>query len=241
MTTPLSRPCDPPQGVRLGAIEVGRLLGLFAMIFGVATGGVVLALGLQSGELAVALAGAILTAAASTFDLIGEAALVRLLARRFERRGGSLLRAPGNAHVLVNVEPEATVASLKRVPDDIAVLEVLPRSGRLVLEGVQGRAEIRAEAQPTITARRDQLWPVVTLRYDEDARHFDLVLYQQPSFVRFFDVLLGLARIVRHPSDRLAARMRLALDAVQLPGRNVPDVDAVALPTSDTNAWPKRS
>lgn len=193
-----------------------------------ATGAALIIYGFQTGELSLALGGVLLAAAASTFDLFGESALVRFLARRLERRPGSLLRATASFCELVNVEPEETVARIKRVPDEIALLELVPRSGRLALEGVGGRAEIRAEHCPIVTARRDQLWPVVTLRYVEGQRHYDLVLYQQPSFVRFFAVLLGLLRVVRHPSERLADRMRLALEGVQLPGRSVPDANTEA-------------
>lgn len=228
MNTPLSEPCDDHGGVRLGSIEIARVAGFGAMMVGISAGIALVAFGLQEGELSWALGGVLLAAAASTFDRFGESALVRFLARKLERRRGSLLRATPSSYELVNVEPEETVARIKRVPDEIALLELVPRSGRLALEGVGGRAEIRAEHCPIVTARRDQLWPVVTLRYVEGQRHYDLVLYQQPSFVRFFAVLLGLLRVVRHPSERLADRMRLALEGVQLPGRSVPDVNAEA-------------
>ncbi len=155
------------------------------------------------------------------------------MARRFERRSGSSLRGAGPVHALVNVEPEATARVIKRVPDDIAVLELVPKSGRLAFEGVLGRAEVRAERRPVIRARKDKLWPVAELRYADGDGRYDLVLYQQPSFVRTFGVLFGLIGLVRHPSDRLADRMRLALEVVALPGRSVPAAAAPLDPRAD--------
>jgi plasmid stabilization system protein ParE len=239
--SPLAERCAGHGGVRLGVIEVTRVLGFFAMIAGMALGAVGVGVGLDTGRWWLALGGMLVAALSSCFDLFGEAALVRLLARRLESRPGSVLRASPSNSALVNVEPAATVQRVKRVPDEVALLELVPRSGRLALEGVGGRAEVRAEHRPVITARRDQPFPVVSLRYFEGERHFDLVLYQQPSFVRFFAVMLGLLRIVRHPSERLAERMRVSLEGVQLPGRNVPERAAAEGGSSVANAAARRN
>jgi hypothetical protein len=222
--TPLEEPLHDNAGVRLGLIELARVFGFVGMLFGVSTGVGLLVYSLDRGSLAGALAGVLLAAASSCFDLFGEAVLIRWMTRRFERRAASALRGAGGVHALVNVEPEATHRSIKRVPDEIAVLELVPNSGRLALEGVLGRGEVRAEQQPQVKARKDQLLPVVELRYSARGKRYDLVLYQQPSFVRTFAIFLGLLRVVRHPSERLADRMRLALAGVALPGRNVPEL-----------------
>ena len=213
--------------MRLGVIELARVIGFAGMLIGMAAGAGLTGFAIERGSLAFALLGVLLAAASSCFDLFGESALVRWMTWRFDRRSGSLLRAASGAHALVNVEPERTVARIKRVPDEIAILELVPNSGRLALEGVLGRAEIRPEHRPTITARKDQLWPVVTLRFDDAGQHFDLVIYQQPSFVRTFAVILGHLRVMQHPSDRLVERMRSALEGVALPGRNVPSADVI--------------
>lgn len=239
--SPLAERCADDVGVRLGVIEITRVVGFLAMIAGMALGAVGVAFGLDSGRWWLALGGMLVAALSSCFDLFGEAALVRVLARRLESRPGSVLRASPSNSALVNVEPAATVQRVKRVPDEIALLELVPRSGRLALEGVGGRAEVRAEHRPAITARRDRPFPVVSLRYQEGERHFDLVIYQQPSFVRFFAVMLGLLRIVRHPSERLAERMRHSLEGVQLPGRNVPEVEPAESGSSATSAAARRS
>lgn len=223
MASPLAEPVSDSAGVRLGVIEIARILGFFGMVIGMAVGAGLAGFAVERGNLPGALIGVLVAATSSCFDLFGESLLVRWMTRRFERRSGSVLRATSGVHALVNVEPELTVRQIKRVPDEIAVLELVPRSGRLALEGVLGRAEIRAAQRPLIAARKDQLWPVVTLRYQAGDASFDLVLYQQPSFIRFFAVVLGLLRVMRHPSERLADRMRAALDVVELPGRNVPE------------------
>ncbi|MBI1944244.1 MAG: hypothetical protein HYS27_01040 [Deltaproteobacteria bacterium] len=224
MPTPLEEPLHDNAGVRLGVIELARVFGFIGMLFGISAGIGVLVFSLDRGSVTGALAGMLLAAASSCFDLFGEVALVRFMTRRFERRAGSALRGAGGVHALVNVEPVVTVHRIKRVPDEIAVLELVPNSGRLALEGVLGRAEVRAEQQPEVKARKDQLWPVVELHYWARGKRYELVLYQQPSFVRTFAIILGLLRVVRHPSERLADRMRRALASVALPGRNVPEL-----------------
>lgn len=230
MPTPLAEPVADNAGVSRGVIEIARVLGFAGMLAGISTGVGLAVFAMQHGSVAGAIGGVLVAAASSCFDLFGEVVLVRVIARRFERRAGSALRGAGRVHALVNIEPEATVRSIKRVPDEIAVLELVPRSGRLALEGVLGRAEVRAEHRPTILARKQHMWPVVELHYLADGQRLDLVLYQQPSFVRTFALMLGHLRVVRHPSDRLADRMRLALEGVALPGRNVPEVLVGARP-----------
>lgn len=233
MPTPLAQPLADNAGVSRGAIEVARVVGFACMMVGMFAGAALTVVALTGGSLAGAIGGALLAASASCFDLFGEAVLIRWMRGRFERRGGSSLRGGSAVHVLVNVEPEATARAIKRVPDDIAVLEVVPTSGRLALEGVLGRAEVRAQLRPVIRARKNQLWPVVELRYVDGNDRYDLVLYQQPSFVRTFGILFGLVGLVRHPSDRLADRMRRALECVALPGSNVPEVAVLATAAPD--------
>ncbi|MCC7072635.1 MAG: hypothetical protein IT383_15005 [Deltaproteobacteria bacterium] len=239
MTTPLAEPVADNAGVRLGVIELARVIGFAGMVLGVCAGAALTLMALHGSHLVGAVGGVLLAAASSCFDLFGEGVLVRLLTRRFERRGGSSLRGGGAVHALVNVEPEATARSVKRVPDDIAVLELVPKSGRLAFEGVLGRAEVRAEAQPIIHARKDQLWPVVELRYADGDVRYDLVLYQHPSFARTMAVLFGLLGLVRHPSDRLADRMRRALEGVALPGRNVPEAASDEAPVTPAPGAPR--
>lgn len=50
------------------------------------------------------------------------------------------------------------------------------RPGSVLRASPSDSALINAEHRPTITARRDQPFPVVSLRYFEGERHFDLVL-----------------------------------------------------------------